>query len=91
MSRRTFKVTQCDACDHQFRAHPPEKIYMMAFRPDGANFEIAYALCRKCYPQVPGNIELVEHVKARMAERCPEYVEHTRTYRLQRCDAEGAA
>ena len=91
MNRRKFKVTHCDACDHKFRDHPPEKVYVMAFRPDGADFEVTYALCRKCYPQVPGNMELVESALGKAAARCPEYVEHSRAYLLRHCEAEGAA
>ncbi|MGH8115078.1 MAG: hypothetical protein ACREPS_08515 [Rhodanobacteraceae bacterium] len=91
MKRRTFRVTECDACGHRFRRQPPEKVYMMAFRPTGADFEVAYALCRTCYPQIPGNMELLAHALNRAADRCPEYVEYSRAAMLECCQAEGTA
>lgn len=91
MNRATFKATQCDACGHAFCQHPPEKFYLMAFRPAGADFVVAYAACRNCYPQIPGNTELVARALGRVAARCPKYVEHSTAYLLKHCQAGGVA
>lgn len=46
----SFTPISCDACGKQFTK--TQRVYVMAFRPTGAPFEIAYCVCESCYPKM---------------------------------------